>query len=401
MKTTTKILSAISLGLVGSIASPILGVSAFAFTLMFGGSNKGYAFTGFFDPSGLTLPVEGIQAISELIYSSKFVSPAWTDFMEVEGGIKNDKQIVIAGHFNGLAGAVRSNCDTTPNPDSVGSTEKTWTPKYISDRFEECFDTLQATFWKYMLANGLKKEDLSASVYAGFVEKMVSEYMSDDMIYRLLFFTDTAIVAGTNNNLTSGQEKYFNMFDGVFKQLETIVTTNPAQRVTITENAGANYAAQAFATPTPTVHPVTDYLDSLVYGASMELRGVVDPVILVSQSVADQYARERKAATASVELAYLRTEQGIKYFEFNGVPVIPIYTWDRLIARHFDDGTKKFNPHRMLYTSKSNIRVGTEEVGNLTEMSAEYNSYHKTFFVDFGFNLDVKVIEDAKIQYGY
>lgn len=401
MKSFKKVLSASVLGLVGAMFSPVVGIAIFGLSLLFGGGNaSGFAFTGIFDPSGLTLPTEGIKAISELIYSSKFASPAWKQFMGVVPGIKNNKQIVVIGHYNGLAGAVKSACDITPNPDKIGAVEKTWNPMYVSDRFEECYDNLQGTFWQYMLANGLKKEDLTQSDYEGFVTKLLMEYMSDDMIYRLIFFTDTSIVAGVGNNLGAGQLKYFNMLDGVFKQCETIVTATPAQRVTITENAGVNYAAQAFATASPTVHPATDYLNLLVYGATMELRGVSDPVILATQSFVDQYAQERKAVT-NIELAYTRIEGGIKSFEFNGIPVIPIFTWDRLIHRHFDDGTKWLNPHRALYTSKSNILVGTEEIANLGELSAEYNTYHKKFFSDFGFNFDVKVIEDAKIQYAY
>lgn len=399
MKTAKKLLSAGLLGIVGALVAPGVGLFLAVFMVLFGGGAAGGNLF-FFDGTGLSLPVEGVKAVSELIYSSKFESPKWTDFMDIEPGIKSDKQIVITGHFNGLAGAVKSNCDTTPNPDTIGGTEKTWQPRYISDRFEECFDTLQTTFFKWMLANGINKEDLTQSDYEAFVLKLIEEYMGDDMMYRLLFFTDTGIAAGGTNNLGAGQLKYFNMLDGIFKQLETIITVDADRRITITENAQASYVLQRFATASPTVHPATDYLDAVVYGATMELRGVADPIILVTQSVADQYARERKAVT-NIELAYTRTETGLNTFQYNGIDVIPIYTWDRLIQRHFDNGTKFNNPHRILYTSKTNIRVGVEQTKDLAMLNAKYNDYHKKFFVDFGFNLDVKIIEDKKVQYAY
>lgn len=396
---TSKILTATILGLLLAVINPIAGMAAFGLSMLGTSTHVGVMFTSFFDPAALTLPVEGVKSIGELIYTDKFVSPKWTEFMDIERGIKAKKQLIILGHFNGLSGAVKTGCDITPNPGQATAVEKTWDPAYVSDRFEECFDNLQASFWKYMLANGLKKEDLTQSDYDTYVTNRISEYMSDDMMYQKIFFTDKNIVSGGTNNLSAGQLKYFNMIDGVFVQLGAIVLANTDRRVTITENAAATYTLQAFATASPTVHPVTDYLNSLIYGASMELRGVADPIILVSQSVCDQYARERKAVT-NIDMAYLRTEQGMKYFEIDGVQVMPIYTWDRLIKRHFDNGTKLDNPHRMLYTSKKNIRVGTEEESNFTELSSEYSSYHKKWFCDFGFNLDVKIVDDNLVQYG-
>jgi hypothetical protein len=404
---TSKFLSASIFGAMLSAVSPVLGGIAFFASILFGGTASGSLFIGIFDPTGLTLPTDGLKEASKLIFLDKFVSPSWKEFMDVEPGIKHDTQIVMLGSYNGLAGAVRSGCDNTPNPDSISNQEKTWQPKYISDRFEDCFDNLQSTFWKYLLANGLDKENLQDSYYADYVINRVEEYMNDDMMQRLIFFTDTAIVSGGTNNLTAGQLKYFNPLDGIFKQCEAIVAAATTQRVTITENANATYALQQFATPTPTVHPVSDYLDLLTIGngtttvPTMELRGVSSPIILVTQSVADQYARERKAATASVEIAYMRTETGIKYFEYNGVKILPIPTWDRLIKRHFDNGTKYLNPHRMLYTSTDNLVLGTEEESNLSAFRSAYSEYHKKWFAEFGFNLDVKVKQDKLVQYGY
>ena len=100
------------------------------------------------DLSGLTLDRDGISAISEIIFKEKFVSPSWNTFMATEQGIKANKQIVISDNFNGLAGSVRTNCDITPNGDSISATDKTWMPKYVSDRFEDCYENLQATFMK-------------------------------------------------------------------------------------------------------------------------------------------------------------------------------------------------------------------------------------------------------------
>lgn len=360
---------------------------------------KQYSPDAIFDASALTLTTESVKDVGELVFAEKFVSPQVTDFCEVENGIKHDKQIVIAGDFNGLAGSVRTDCDTTPNDGTLGNTEKTWTPKYISDRFEECYANLQASFWKYMLANGIKKEDLTQSAYDAYITERLTKYMNDDMMYRLMFFTNTGITAGTTNNLTSGQLKYFNMINGVFAQADAIVSATAARGVSMsTENGAATKALQVFAAASPTVHPATDYLKQVYFGASIELRSQADAIILCTQSVADQYIQEREAVS-SIPLAYDRTEQGMKMLSYQGIPVIPIPTWDRLIQRHFDNGTVWEKPHRILMTAKHNIRLGTEETANFSELKSEYNAFHEKWFIKFGFNMDVKILDNNLIQY--
>lgn len=395
-----KIFSASLIGLTMAAFTPMFGLIAFALSL-FGGNISANNFIGLFDPTGLTLKDEGIKAASELIYQEKFMSPDWKTFAAVESGIKHNKQLVILGNFNGLAGSVRGACDITANPGNLTSQEKTWTPAYISDRFEECYSDVQAMFWKWLLANGLDKENLDGSVYTDFLLYRLSQYMSDDMFYRLMFFTDTAHGVGVTNNLTPDQLEYFTPFSGVFKQCETIIAATAARRITIgAENTNATKATQVFAAASPTVQPATDYLNSLFYNASLELRSAPNNVILTTQSIADQYAQERTKLTG-IPLAYDRTETGQKTFSFQGVPVIPLFTWDRLIRRHYDNGAKYLNPHRALFTTKDNIRVGTEEVNNFTDLRSEYNTYHKKWFAEFGFNMDVKIVDDNLIQYAY
>jgi len=360
---------------------------------------KQYSPDAIFDASALTLTTESIKDVGEIVFTEKFISPAITDFCETENGIVHDKQIVIGGNFDGLAGSVRSDCDNTPNPGTIRNSQKTWAPKYISDRFEECYANLQSSFWKYMLAKGLKKEDLTQSVYDAYITDRLKSYMSDDMMMRLMFFTNTAITSGTTNNISAGNLKYFNMISGVFTQADDIVTAVPARGVTIgVENTNTTKETQVFAAASPTVHPATDYLKQVYFGASIELRSQPDAIILCTQSVADQYIQEREAAS-SIPQAYERTENGMKQLFYQGVPVIPIPTWDRLIQRHFDNGTVWLKPHRILMTAKHNIRVGTEETSNFKELASEYNSYHKKWFCDFGFNFDVKILDNNLIQY--
>lgn len=76
------------------------------------------------------------------------------------------------------------------------------------------------------------------------------------------------------------------ILDGFWKQILTQVGENAAQRVTITENAAASYAAQAL---TPSA--AATYLKDLYYKAPITLRCQCDGFILATQSVYDAYAQ--------------------------------------------------------------------------------------------------------------
>ena len=144
----------------------------------------------------------------------------------------------------------------------------TYSPKKIADRIEDCYDNIATdTFWKRFLKPGNKKPDLTSTEYEAYVLKRMSLFMADPLFYRLFFLSNTAITAGTSNILSNGQLKYFNRFNGFFSQLEAIATATPARKIDITENAGATYNLQKYATATESVQPVTEYLTQVYYGA--------------------------------------------------------------------------------------------------------------------------------------
>lgn len=361
---------------------------------------------GLFDATGLTLPVDVAKTVGELVFEKRFTDIEANKlkmFITFETGIKAKKYLTTMGVFNGLAGYVHTNCDITANADKITGSEKMWDPAYISDRWEQCYDELLTTFWKYMLKNGIAKENVEGTDYADFVKMRLEEYMSEMLMYRLIFFTDKAIVSGTNNSLSAGQVKYFSTNDGVIKQLQAIVATTPARRVTITQNANATYATQAFVAGDIAAKTATGYFNNLIYKAHMDLRRVPvgDRIIICTQTMADQYALERKDDTG-LEIQYLRTENGFDTFKIDGVMILPMPTLDVLIDTYYNNGTKwLLGPHFAYHTTKDNVHVGTEEVANFSELKSFYSEYHKKWVVEFGFNFDVKVNIDRINQVSY
>lgn len=360
---------------------------------------KQYSPEGMFDASGLTLDRDGLTDVNKILFEKKMISAPFTDIITIDEGIKHDQQIIISEEFNELSGSGRENCDTTPNPYKIKASDMTYSPKKIGDRIEDCYDNIAVdTFWKRFLKPGNKKPDLTSTEYEAYVLKRMSLFMADPLFYRLFFLSNTAITAGTSNILSSGQLKYFNRFNGFFSQLETIGAAVPARKITIDENNGADYAAQAYATATESVQPVTEYLMQVYYGAPVELQADLGAYFLVDQATANQYKQERLKA-AKIEMAYTRLEKGMAKLEFMGLPVIPLPTIDALQNKWFNNGTRVEDPHFIIMATKDNLRAGTESSGAFAEISSEYSSYHKKWFGDYEFTLDPKIPMTKFIQF--
>lgn len=348
-----------------------------------------------------------LTSISESLFEGFYQHLQLTRYHQVVTGIKANKQIIIFGKHTGLAGFKRANCDTTANTNwTIPSQEKVWTPAYLGDRFEECYDNYMDTFIRWGLNNGVNKSDLTGTELAAMITSHVGDLLMD-VSMRHAWFGDTAIVAGTNNNLGAGDLVYFNAIDGFWAQLFDIVSVTPARQSTTgltTKNGQASYALQAFNATDTTNQVATKALDQMYYDADMRLRGMAksDLVFLVSQSVYDQYEKERKATGGSgIYEVFLRQEDGAPLLSSNGIEVVPVHDWDRIIQSYLEDGTNYTIPHRAVLTTRTNLMLGVEEASNLGEFDAWYSKDNEKYYIKFGFSLDAKVGLDNMVQLAY
>lgn len=356
---------------------------------------------GIIDPSDIAFNGEEVKTLNDTVFEDVFKKEALTAIHTVLGGIKAKKQIAILGKL-GLIGKVQSGCKPDVNPAEIGMSEKFWDPAYIEDRFNQCWKDLQESFFVWSLNSGINKADLTGTEFAEFFSIRLMDAL-EEAVWRLAWFSDkdadvvTASPAGT---LTAGTNKaFFNPIDGFFKQLFAIASSDATKKVTITKNSGANYAGQKF-DDTDTTNKVAEKIfEGLKYGADFRLRGENNAVILCTQSVADQYARELRSR--NIDNSYDRIEGGYNALYFEGIPIIPINFWDRSIFQYFNNGTKLHLPHRAVLMTKENFQIGTEEESNFGEFDAWYNKDAKEYNVDIAFNIDAKIIEDYKVMVAY
>jgi len=349
------------------------------------------------DPTDLTWNGKEAQSISDTIYEKTFLLPGLNTIHEIRTGIKGKTQLAFLGRL-GLVGKAKSACNVTANTGGIAMTEKFADPAWITDRFEECWEVMKESFFIWGSKEGLAKEDLTDSDFANFLEDRLSEAVAQAII-RIAHFGDLAADTVANGGeLVNGTDKtYFNILDGMWAQAIDITVADTDRLNAIAKNAQATYALQRFNSTDVTNKVAETLFESMLYGADFRLRGMTGELMfLCTQSIADQYAKELRSR--NLDASYIRIEGGYKALMFEGIPIVPISYWDTLIQTYFKNGTKFFSPHRCILTTKSNIPLMTENEASLSELASNYDAYNKKYFVDFGFMLDMKILEDYLVQ---
>lgn len=357
-----------------------------------------------FSPNNLTLSPVQVIDIQDVILTKVFKKPTAQSLFTIVPNIKAGKDIGFLGTL-GVIGKTMTGCDPTPNPNNaVATTKKTWNPKLIGDRLAYCWSDLLDTFFIWASKNGIEKNDLINTDFANFIEERVADAVWE-MILRKTYFDNTNM-----NNASGGgylgnafDKTYFNSIVGLWPQLFTDGVANPKRVIRIAKDLGTTFAAQKFDDTDTTNQVATKIFDDMYYGADFRLRGSTEKIFLCNQYLFDQYARERKKSTlfTGIPMSYERTEDGITTLNSNGITILPLDSWDRNIATYFQNGTKAHQPHRAVLSTKSNFVLGTEEAGNLEGLDIFYDKKTKYMYIDFQFNLDVKMLEEYMCMYAY
>jgi hypothetical protein len=370
---------------------------------------------GTFNGSQVDLYNEGVKSLQECILEKTFALPSIADVMTTEDGIVHNKQIVFLSLLQGMVGKkvdlAGESCAPTANDCKIVGTQKLWTPTLIEDRIAECYKTLEQEFVKYMLNKGVRKPDITDTDWGMFITERYA-YAIQEMILRAAWFADTDIAAynaspaGTfyNGGITCVTTANFDYFDGIFKQIFAILAANPAQKTTdlSTKNAQATFALQAFNSTDTTNRLVTNALFNVTTNADTRIAAQPDKILLVTKSVADQYKRELRAD--SVNFTHETIMNGLSRLTSDGQELLVVDFWDRMIqnySRQAGNVNAWYLPHRIVYTTKGNLALGTESLGSFTELDVFYDKVDKLNYFDFQMKIDAKLLENYLLQAAY
>lgn len=340
----------------------------------------------------LSLNPQEASDISKVVFEKAVTSGDLSQFHAVVTGIQSDTKIPFVGSL-GLVGEAIEGCDI-PTDAQIVMTEKVWTPKNVEFQLSHCSADLSqlVTYAKKRMAVYEDQYDYSGSAEETIV-LMQAETALSKMLSRVLHFGDTSISnVDDGGYLKDGiAPKYFNALDGLWKQ----VFSSAAPVVTITENAGASYVAQALAD-----NAAAGYLQQIVTKADSRLKSAEGKVIMVTRSLADNLLNTAETASLTSSSDFLKTvatqaaTSGNQVGLYRGIPVYIMDEWDTTISAYFDNGTKLDKPHRALFTTMDNIPVGTPSAATLGSLESWYNKDEKKNKIRGGVRVDIKLLQD-------
>ena len=340
------------------------------------------------DISALTLNTEEAKEVGKLIIEKGFVEGDLSAIHDIETGILYDMQIPFAGR---IADSLKLASGCTPNVGTgVAMTEKVWTPKIFNSRWVHCAADLNKLFKLFQKAQRINPDfyDRINSQEMGVIYALIEQMIKNALPKKVWFSDVDADTIANGGVLKNGTDKaLYNVIDGLFKQIFAEVGSGDDNFVSITQNAGASYALQALPTD-----GALGYLTSVMNQADSRLLEDPSAKILVTRTVADNYRNTLRTKTLSAGFMEV-VENGKATLYFDGYEVVTMHEWDRIINADFDNGTKKDKPHRIIFTTPSNIPVATLSTDDLTNLKSFYYGFGQSNVVDVAFSLDAKHLE--------
>lgn len=340
-------------------------------------------------PNGFDLNPRDTEAVSEVIFERVFNDSDLAEFHEVETGIDVKTQIAFASRL-GLLGKKATGCAPQDSPATFTLTQKYWEPILEEFRLTHCQTETDALLKLFRKAKRINPDfyDLVGSQELGIVIAAVEEALVENIHRKVWFNEAQAKTIATGGSFKEGVDlEYFKSFDGLFKQITAEVPTSATNYVSIAANAGSTYSAQALP-----ANAGLAILEQMVLRADERLLSADDAFILVTRSIAENYRatlRNNNLGSGFLEVV----EEGRPKLYFDGIEIKVRYDWDRFIKDYQHNGTKYYQPHRAVFTTKSNIPIGTLNAEDLAKLDVFYDKTQKLNIIDAAYTLDAKHLE--------
>lgn len=343
-----------------------------------------------FDLQALTLNPSEADEVSKAIFEAVITGGPLEEDHEIITGIDHKEQIPFIGNF-GLVGKKITGCDREGNPVQIPLTEKFWDPEIVGDRLKHCAvdrNQLLKLFKKAQRMNPDFYDRIGSEEMGVIVSKV--ELALITMLNRLVWFGDKSADNVANGGVISDgvDTDYFNIINGLFKQIFTEIPVGSSNYVEISANQAANYADQDnlpadFALKLfRSMHNQTDAR----FWQALEQGG--QPKFYVTRKILQNYQDHLEDKSLVFTLA--EAKDGTNSLTYRGIPLKVRHDWDNNIRSYQDNGTKFNLPHRVVLTVKENIPVGTLSVEDLTALISWYEQKDKANYIDFDLKIDTK-----------
>jgi len=344
----------------------------------------------------LHFTADELQSMNELIVTAVLEAPELSSFHTLVTGIKNDKRIgIIPGTF-GLVGKAAQACNPVAQCYEDPAIEKTWEPRYLEVIIDMCVDELADTLMSLAVKCGVEIYDLTKTEIFSFIQNILEKDIKK-MILRHVWFGNQAAAVWPLGVLTPGTNPaFFNVINGFWRQFAIIYAANPLQVNAMPGNNQATYALQGtVATPLLTYNAVNALIDNAI----SELAAQPDRILLVTRSVMDRLRRQLQALGTAFQ-DYRLSINGLEFATWDGIRLVSIPLWDQWIRAYENNGVRWNDPHRVVYTTVSNLKIGmtcTSLFDNINSFYDPRSRFNRMEAVDA---FDAKIIDDRLLMVG-
>jgi hypothetical protein len=346
------------------------------------------------DMSQFTFNGDVLRSVAELVFDEVIRGPEINMLHTVYPNIVTQRELGFVGKA-GLVGVKNQGCNPDVQDWNINTRKVVFDPVAWEILIEACWTDLQATAAVYSLHTGIDIPDFTSTDYMAILTEVLSNSMNE-FIYRLVWFNDTEAANITDSGeITNGVSvRYFNILDGLFKQMEAQTAINTKQLVSIAENAGASYDAQVVSASNAVA-----YLKAAYRAAPIQLRGMKNKFFLVTQGIYDAYV-ESLESSCCIESTYQNLINGMQVVSYKGIPLVAMTVWDEIIASYMNDGTKYINPNRIVFTSPEILAIGVDDPSAFDSIKSWYNQDERVVKIEAMGQADAKLANPALFVYG-
>lgn len=334
--------------------------------------------------------------VMESILKAERIGGMFNVFPRVHDGDK----LAIVGEF-GLVGKAASGCTPTYGTDAISTGEKEWDICDWVVAESICFADLENTFVKYMLKSKTNIADVTSNDYMDEIIRPRLEEALYKMMFRLAWFADkNADTTANSGVLKVGTDKtYFNLTDGIWKQVFTIVSGDASRRVTISANSQATIAAQKAAMLTSGV--ATGIMNNLITSASPKLRQASRQVIYITQSFKDALDYDLQANNKGSELQWKSLFNGITETTYQGIRLVALPMLDEIIQTYEGTTTAWNLPYRALYTDADNLLLGLGGMNDIADLQIWFDRTAQMNYLLARDQMGVLIAQNDLIEVAY
>lgn len=344
----------------------------------------------------LHFTADEVRSLNEMVVTAVLEAPELSLFHTFFTGIKNDKRIGIVPGTFGLVGKAGQGCDPVADCATLAATEKTWEPRYVEIVLDQCVDTdFMNSLMRFAVSCGIDMHDLTKTEVFAFILNILSSDIKK-MLLRKAWFDQRDAAQWPAGMITPGQDPaYFNVLNGFFYQLAEIYAADPERITAMSGNTQATTALQK-SVATPAL--IYADLNAVIDAAKAELTAQPDRVLLVTQSVATRVFRHLQSLGVAYKIELMTN--GLQSSTWDGINMYSIPLWDQWIAAYENNGTKLNNPHRVVYTTKSNLGIGMACTSLFERINTFYDPRSRYNRIEAKDAFDAKIFDDNLVQVG-